>query len=96
MRPYTIPLSVLNYKNKEYTALLNNFCPCCSFSANNTFPYPTGPTYSRIVAFAKPTQSRMGRFPSTLVVGIALVYKNTLAAFLGNLYSKGPTLTSMS
>jgi hypothetical protein len=31
---------------KEYTALfgcyaIHNFCPCCSLSADNTFPYPT-------------------------------------------------------
>jgi hypothetical protein len=45
-----------------------------SFSASNFFPYPTGPTYSRIVAFAKPTHSRVGRFPSTLVLVVALVF----------------------
>lgn len=45
-----------------------------SFTADNTFPYPTGPTYFRIVTFVKPTQSRMGRFPSTLVLIIALVF----------------------
>jgi hypothetical protein len=42
-----------------------NFCPSTALAANNTFLTPTGPTYSRIVAFAKPTHSRMGRFPST-------------------------------
>ena len=36
-----------------------------ALSANNTFLTPTGPTYFRIVAFAKPTHSRMGRFSST-------------------------------
>ena len=48
---------------KEGTYL--NFCPVAAFSANNTFLTPTGPTYSRIVAFAKPGKSLPGRFPST-------------------------------
>ena len=43
----------------------SNFCPSATLAANNTFPDPTGPTYFRIVTFVKPTQSRMGRFPST-------------------------------
>ena len=41
---------------KDYTALVSallngrpNFCPFTAFSADNTFPDPTGPTYSRIV-----------------------------------------------
>ena len=63
-----------------------NFCLVAAFSAGNTFPYPTGPTSSRsprlesdsalwdFVAFAKPTHSRMGRFPSTLVLVVALVF----------------------
>ena len=43
----------------------SNFCFSTALSADDVFPAPTGPTYSRIVAFAKPAQSRTGRFPST-------------------------------
>ena len=59
--------SLLYFNNskflKDYTALRlttpsEDVPKLLSFgnsSANNTFPDPTGPTYSRIVAFAKPT-----------------------------------------
>ncbi len=87
-------LSYILKLDREYTAfstsyVVPNFCLVTALSANNTFPYPTGPTslpfrqqYSGRARIVSPlfriiedqSFASLARFPSTLVLSIALVY----------------------
>ena len=51
-----------------------NYCPCCRFSADNTFLTPTGPTLLivRHILSVKPGKSLPGRFPSTHITKYCL------------------------
>ena len=74
----------INWSRNTRRYVIYNFCPCCRFSANNTFLTPTGPTLLIVrqdnshrftsTRILKPGKSLPGRFSSTHITKCCLSY----------------------